>query len=547
MMGMKLLITGGAGFIGSNFVRFWRKNHPQDQITVLDKLTYAGNLNSLESVIHEIEFIEGDIADIKTVHRAMAGTDIVVHFAAETHVDRSINDPYIFTKTNNLGTHTLLEVARQLGVKRFHHVSTDEVFGQIPLDESWQFTEQTPYQPSSPYSASKAGSDHMVRAYYHTYGLPITISNCSNNFGPYHHPEKFIPRSITRLMRGQNIRLYIPGNQIRDWLHVEDHCRAIETILKNGKLGETYNIGGMAKGISNLEVAKKILAILGLPENRIELVTDRPGHDVKYDIDWTKLNRELGWAPLHSFDEWLTETVLWYQNHQDWWQPLVDETEAFYESRGEKVLFPATLNQNLETIAPQQPLTVMPQQSLVPVNTPNKPFDYIIETGLPGVMIIERPTYHDDRGFFRETFRKQDLEQRLGIELNFVQANHSRSSKGTLRGIHIAPWHKLITVANGEVQAVLVDTRKDSPTYGQHVSLILSDKHPRSIFVPAGIGNSFLVLSDQADYTYITTEYWTPNRERNLLYNDPDLGISWLNSEPTVSDKDRTNPTLKEL
>lgn len=547
MRDMKLLITGGAGFIGSNFVRFWRKNHPEDQITVLDKLTYAGNLKSLESVIHEIEFIQGDIANPETVKMAMTGADMVVHFAAETHVDRSIHDPFIFTKTNNLGTHVLLETARQLGVKRFHHISTDEVFGQIPLEESWQFNEQTHYQPSSPYSASKAGSDHMVRAYHHTYGLPVTISNCSNNFGPFHHPEKFIPRSIIRLLLGQNIRLYIPGNQVRDWLHVEDHCRAIEAILLKGKVGETYNIGGMAKGISNLEVAKKILAILRLPDERIELVTDRPGHDVKYDIDWSKIHRELGWSPLHSFDEWLVETVRWYQDNETWWQPLVEETEAFYESRGEKVLFPVMVNQNLETITPAQPVVVTTPQTTVLPTTTSKTFDYIIETSLPGVLIIERPTYADDRGFFRETFRKQDLEERLGIHLNFVQANHSRSSKGTLRGIHIAPWHKLISVANGEVQAVLVDVRKDSPTFGQHLSLILSDKHPRSIFVPAGVGNSFLVLSGHADYTYTTTDYWAPNMERNLLYNDPELGINWLTENPHLSDKDQNNPTLKEL
>ncbi|HMQ02103.1 MAG TPA: dTDP-glucose 4,6-dehydratase, partial [Candidatus Doudnabacteria bacterium] len=254
---MKLLITGGAGFIGGNFVHYWLQQHPTDQITILDKLTYAGNLATLALVRDRITFIEGDITDQKLVAQAMAGCDIVVHFAAETHVDRSIHDPYVFTRSNILGTHVLLETARQLGIKRFHHISTDEVYGQIPLEDSRQFTEQSLYRPSSPYSASKAGSDHMVRAYHHTYNLPVTLSNCSNNFGPYHHPEKFIPRSIIRLLSGKNIRLYTPGNQVRDWLHVEDHCRAIEAILQKGKIGETYNIGGMAKGISNQEVAQK--------------------------------------------------------------------------------------------------------------------------------------------------------------------------------------------------------------------------------------------------------------------------------------------------
>lgn len=335
---MKLLITGGAGFIGGNFVHFWLKQHPTDELVVLDKLTYAGNLSTLDLVKDKITFIEGDISDPEIVREAMTGVDCVVHFAAESHVDRSIHDPYVFTRSNALGTHVLLETARQLNIQRFHHISTDEVFGDIPLDADWKFTETTPYKPSSPYSASKAGSDHMVRAYHHTFGLPVTISNCSNNFGPYHYPEKFIPRSIIRLMNDENIRLYTPGNQIRDWLHVEDHCRAIEAILLKGKIGETYCIGGLANGISNIEVAKKLLAIMNLPEDRIELVTDRPGHDVKYDIDWSKIHNELGWEPLHSFDEWLKDTVQWYQDNKEWWQPLAEESEQFYKSKGEEII-----------------------------------------------------------------------------------------------------------------------------------------------------------------------------------------------------------------
>lgn len=335
---MKLLITGGAGFIGGNFVHYWLKHHPEDELVVLDKLTYAGNLSTLESIKDQITFVEGDIADEQIVTQAMSGVDCVVHFAAESHVDRSIHDPYIFTRSNALGTHVLLEAARQLRIKRFHHISTDEVFGDIPLDESWKFNETSPYKPSSAYSASKAAADHMVRAYYHTFGLPVTISNCSNNFGPYHYPEKFIPRSIIRLMKGENIRLYTPGNQIRDWLYVEDHCRAIEAILQKGNIGETYCVGGMAKGISNHEVAKQLLAIMNLPEDRIELVTDRPGHDVKYDIDWTKINKELGWQPEHSFNEWLEATVEWYKNNEDWWKPLAEESEAFYKIKGEEIL-----------------------------------------------------------------------------------------------------------------------------------------------------------------------------------------------------------------
>lgn len=335
---MKLLITGGAGFIGSNFVHYWHKNHPDDSIAVLDKLTYAGNLGSLLDVINDINFIEGDITDPEVVRKAMQDVDTVVHFAAETHVDRSIHDPYIFTKTNVLGTHVLLETARELKISRFHHISTDEVFGDIPLNEDWKFTEATPYNPRSPYASSKASSDHLVRAYFETYNLPITISNCTNNFGPYHYPEKFIPRSIIRLLNNELVRIYSPGNQIRDWLHVEDHCRAIELILEKGKIGETYGIGGMTKEISNLGVAKLILKLMNLPEDRIELVTDRPGHDVKYAVDWSKINKELGWAPQYEFEEWLKQTIEWYKANKSWWEPLAKESEEFYKKTGEQLI-----------------------------------------------------------------------------------------------------------------------------------------------------------------------------------------------------------------
>ena len=335
---MKLLITGGAGFIGSHFVHYWVKNHPSDEIVVLDKLTYAGNLENLSSVKDKITFIQGDVAVEADVDGAMNGVDTIVHFAAETHVDRSINDPYIFTRTNMLGTHVLLEAARNANIKRFHHISTDEVFGDIALESSIKFNEQSPYNPRSPYAASKAGSDHLVRSYGETYNLPFTISNCSNNFGTYMHPEKFIPRSIVRLLQGKNVPIYTPGNQVRDWLYVDDHCRAIELILEKGTLGETYCIGGMTEEISNLDVAKKILSIMGLPGDRIEHVTDRPGHDVKYAVDWSKIKTELGWEPQHSFDEWLQTTVEWYKGNEAWWKPLAEESEQFYQAKGEKVI-----------------------------------------------------------------------------------------------------------------------------------------------------------------------------------------------------------------
>lgn len=335
---MKLLITGGAGFIGANFVHYWRKNHPEDYLIVLDKLTYAGNLESLAPLQGEFTFIEGDVADPEVVRQAMTGVDCVVHFAAESHVDRSIQDPYVFTRSNVLGTHVLLEAARELKIPRFHHISTDEVFGSIPLEANYKFNEHSLYRPNSPYAASKAASDHLVRSYGETYKLPFTISNCSNNFGPYQHPEKFIPRSIIRLLEGKNLRIYSPGNQIRDWLYVEDHCRAIDLILQKGILGETYCIGGMTQEISNTEVAKLILEHMDLPETRLEMVTDRPGHDVKYAVDWIKIKTDLGWEPHADFKTWLATTIDWYKDNQNWWKSQAEESEKFYEEKGETVI-----------------------------------------------------------------------------------------------------------------------------------------------------------------------------------------------------------------
>jgi dTDP-glucose 4,6-dehydratase len=335
---MKLLVTGGAGFIGANFVRYWLKNHSTDQIIVLDKLSYAGNLENLAGLEEQYHFVQGDITDIKTVDQIMTGVDCVVHFAAESHVDRSIVDPFIFTHNNITGTHVLLEMARKHNITRFHHISTDEVFGDIPLNEDWKFTETTPYRPNSPYAASKASSDHLVRAYGATYKLPFTISNCSNNYGPYQYPEKFIPRSIIRLLNNQNIRLYTPGDQVRDWLYVEDHCRAIELILLQGQIGETYCIGGLSSGISNQEVAKMILDILNLSHDKIELVTNRPGHDAKYDINWSKINQNLNWAPQRNFLDRLQQTVKWYQNNQEWWQQSFFNSEQFYQRSKEQLI-----------------------------------------------------------------------------------------------------------------------------------------------------------------------------------------------------------------
>ncbi len=321
---MKLLVTGGAGFIGSNFILYWLKKYPQDSIVNLDKLTYAGNPENLKSVEKNpnYTFVKGDICDAKLVDGLTKDIDIIVHFAAETHVDRSILDPYPFVKTNVEGTYTLLEAARRNKVSRFHHISTDEVFGHLPLNSAQKFTDKTSYDPRSPYSASKASSDHLVRAYHTTFGLPATISNCSNNFGPYQFPEKLFSLVITNLIEGKKVPVYGDGLYVRDWLYVEDHCEAIDLILKKGTIGKTYLVGGLTEDIPNIEIVKRILKLMDKGEEYIEYVKDRPGHDRRYAIDWTTIQKELGWTPRHNFDEALRETVEWYKTNKDWWKNI---------------------------------------------------------------------------------------------------------------------------------------------------------------------------------------------------------------------------------
>lgn len=320
---MKLLVTGGAGFIGSNFILYWLKKYPQDKIINLDKLTYAGNLENLRSVEKNpnYEFVQGDICNSQLVNQLTEKIDAIVHFAAESHVDRSIIDPAPFIKTNIEGTYVLLEAALK-NKKRFHHVSTDEVFGALELNSKEKFNDATPYNPHSPYSASKASSDHLVRAYATTYKLPITISNCSNNFGPLQFPEKLIPLAITNLMEGKKVPVYGDGLYVRDWLYVEDHCKAIDLILQKGKIGETYLVGGLTEDISNIDIVKKILKIMGKDETQIEFVKDRPGHDRRYAVDWSRINKELAWKPEHNFDEYLKITVDWYKNNESWWKKI---------------------------------------------------------------------------------------------------------------------------------------------------------------------------------------------------------------------------------
>jgi dTDP-glucose 4,6-dehydratase len=325
---MKLLVTGGAGFIGANFILYWLTNHKDDSIVNFDKLTYAGNLETLTSVSSDprYQFIRGDIADKKAVTGAMKGIDVVVHFAAESHVDRSISEPSTFVLTNVVGTQVLLDAALEANVSRFHHISTDEVFGSLPLGTDEKFSENTKYNPRSPYSASKAASDHLVRAYFHTYGLPVTITNCSNNFGPYQFPEKLIPLAITNILENKKVPVYGDGKYVRDWLYVEDHCRAIDVILAKGKIGETYCVGGLTNDIDNITVVKKIISYMGKDESCIEFVKDRLGHDRRYAVDWTRINKELGWKPAYDFDTYLVKTIDWYKDHTAWWKPLKGRT-----------------------------------------------------------------------------------------------------------------------------------------------------------------------------------------------------------------------------
>lgn len=332
---MKILVTGGAGFIGTNFIRYWLKTHPDDEIINFDKLTYAGNVENLKDLEGnpKYKFVVGDIVNEDIIDSMVEQCELVVHFAAESHVDRSIMNAEEFVRTNVLGTQIILQAVRKHD-RRLHHVSTDEVFGALPLGSKEKFSELTPYNPSSPYAASKAGSDHLVRSFYHTYKIDATISNCSNNFGPYQFPEKFIPLVITNLLEGKKVPVYGDGLYVRDWLYVDDHCRGIDLIINNGKSGETYCLGGMTSDISNLEVVKKILKILGQGEKMIEMISDRPGHDRRYAIDWTKAQKELGYQPQSDFDDYLAQTVKWYQENKDWWQRVKSgEYQRYYEQQ----------------------------------------------------------------------------------------------------------------------------------------------------------------------------------------------------------------------
>ncbi len=334
---MKIIVTGGAGFIGGNFVHYMLKSHPEDEIVCLDALTYAGNLETLDPVKDnpKFKFIKADIADRQAVYGIFETEqpDVIINFAAESHVDRSIENPELFLRTNVMGTKVLLDACRKYGIKRYHQVSTDEVYGDLPLDRpDMFFTETTNLHTSSPYSASKASADLLVQAYSRTYGVPVTISRCSNNYGPYHFPEKLIPLMIANALADKKLPVYGTGENVRDWLYVEDHCCAIDLIVCKGREGEVYNVGGHNEH-TNLEVVKIILQQLGKPEELIEFVTDRKGHDRRYAIDPTKISNELGWEPETKFSDGIKKTIQWYLDNKDWWQHIISgEYREYYKN-----------------------------------------------------------------------------------------------------------------------------------------------------------------------------------------------------------------------
>jgi len=333
---MTILVTGGAGFIGSNFIYYLLKQHPEDRVVCLDKLTYAGSMEALDDAMKDerFRFVKGDIADAQAVDALFAQEhpDIVVNFAAETHVDRSVIDPGVFLRTNILGTHVLMEACRTYGIQRFHQVSTDEVYGDLPLDRpDLMFTEETPIHASSPYSASKASADLLVLAYARTFGLPVSITRCSNNYGPYQFPEKMIPLMISRASAGESLPVYGTGENVRDWLYVEDHCAAIDLVMRMGREGEVYNVGGHNER-RNIDVVRTILRELKKPESLIQYVTDRPGHDRRYAIDPSKIHRELGWLPQTKFEDGIRDTIRWYMEHHGWWERiLAGDYQDYYE------------------------------------------------------------------------------------------------------------------------------------------------------------------------------------------------------------------------
>ena len=505
---MKLLVTGAAGFIGSTYVRIAGDEH---EIIVLDKLTYAGRPENLPE---GVELIEGAIEDPQIVREAMEGEDAVVNFAAESHVDRSIDDQDAFARTHVIGTGTLLDAARELGVSRYLQVSTDEVYGSI---ESGSFTETSPLDPSSPYSATKAAGDLLVTAHVHTYGIEASIVRGSNNYGPRQYPEKLIPLITLNALHGDSLPVYGDGKQVRNWLYVEDFCRGIHTVLMKGRAGEAYNVGGPDE-CENIEVIKRVIELTGKDESLIEYVTRPPRPR----------------PPLLA---------------------LLRQAEG-----GAGLGGPGPLRRG-----PGENRRLVPRQRGVvgpdPLRRVPRVLRKAVRQGAGRLMPESLPTKLDGRRPAgaagprrRARLHGRDLQPRawaeLGIEVEFVQHNHSRSSRGTLRGIHFQTepgQAKLVRCPRGAILDVAVDLRRDSPTYGQWEAHVLDDEKHRQLFVPVGFGHGFAVLSDVADVTYLLSSVYDPLTEAGIAWDDPDVGVDWQVSDPLLSERDKSAPKLSEI
>ena len=533
------LVTGGAGFIGSNFIHYMFKKYGDDiRIINVDKLTYAGNLENLSDIENRdnYSFIKADITDKSTIQKIFEKNDIdrVIHFAAESHVDRSIETPEVFVNTNVVGTAVMLNCAKKaweledgsfLPGKKFVHISTDEVYGSLPDDGESYFYETTPYAPHSPYSASKAGSDLLVKSYMDTYGFPANITNTSNNYGPYQFPEKLIPLMINNALQGEKLPVYGDGKNVRDWLYVDDHAKGIDIVSEKGKLFETYNIGGHNEK-RNIEIVNLIIQTLlellpdddprkkNVSTDLITYVTDRKGHDRRYAIAPDKIKNSLGWEPETRFEDGIKKTVKWYLDNEKWLDDI--RTGAYRDT-----------NNNVK-------ITVEKNAG-----------------GIEGLCVISPKVFGDKRGYFMESYNYNDYKA-AGIDYRFVQDNQSSSKKGVLRGLHYQinhPQAKLVRVIRGEVYDVAVDLRKGSKTYGKWYGLTLSADNKKVLFIPEGFAHGFLVLSDEAEFEYKVSDFYNPGDEGGIRYDDPDIGVEWpfdKVDEIILSDKDKAQPYLNK-
>ncbi len=512
----KLLVTGGAGFIGSNFVHHV-VGHTDDHVTVLDALTYAGNRDSLAGLPEDrVTFVEGDITDAPLVDQLFADADAVVHYAAESHNDNSLHDPRPFLDTNIVGTYTLLEAARRHD-RRFHHISTDEVYGDLELDDPQRFTENTPYSPSSPYSSTKAGSDLLVRAWVRSFGVRATISNCSNNYGPYQHVEKFIPRQITNVIRGIRPKLYGKGENVRDWIHADDHSSAVLTILEKGEIGETYLIGADGEK-NNKDVVELILQLMGEPTDAYDHVTDRAGHDLRYAIDSTKLRTELGLAPHVR--------RLRVRSRRD--HRVVPR---------ERVVVGSGQGRRRGVLRDEGSVVTEFGKALS-----------VAETPIPGLVVFELPVHGDSRGWFKENWQREKMTA-LGLaDFGPVQNNISfNDAVGTTRGIHAEPWDKWVSVATGRIFGAWVDLR-EGPSFGAVFTTELDPS--RAIFVPRGVGNSYQTLEPDTAYTYLVNDHWSPDAAYSFLnLADETAAIDWPIplGDVEISAKDLAHPRLADV